>query len=131
MRAYCHTCMYTVTLVQKYILFAPGTSIGKCYKWPVHPTCPQCLAHFVSCALQGPTGLSQLTATLRVKSIFHKQGQRAWAGREYKQLPRRNQATWGAQQGSSENWGRGEGGGGVDQARCSHKSKGSKSELSL
>lgn len=46
---------------------------------------------------------AQLPATLRLKSIFHKQGQRAWAGQEYKQLPRRNRATWGSRQGSSEN----------------------------
>lgn len=31
-----HTNTYTVTLAQKYILFAPGTLIGKYYKWLVH-----------------------------------------------------------------------------------------------
>lgn len=86
------------------------------------PLAHNAFAHFVSCALQGPTGLSRLPATLRVKSTFHKQGQRAWVGREYKQLPRRNQATWGAQQGSSENCGWGWGG------PHSQRSKGSKSE---
>jgi hypothetical protein len=95
-----------------------GPRVGKFYKCPVHPTCPQCLAHFVSCALQGPTGLSRLPATLRVKSTFHKQGQRAWVGREYKQLPRRNQATWGAQEAA-----RTAGGCGVD-----HTHRGAKAQ---
>lgn len=96
-----HTNMYAVTLVQKYILFAPGApdwevlQVASPSHLPTMP-CTPCVLCFAR------PYRSHLPVTLRVKSIFHKQGQRAWAGREYKQLPRRNQATWGAQQGNIE-----------------------------
>lgn len=116
-----HTNMYAVTLVQKYILFAPGDPYWEVLQVasPSHlPTMP--CTPSVLCFARPYR--SQLPATLRVKSIFHKQGQRAWAGREYKQLPRgtRQLGEHSKETLRAARWGWG--------GPCSQRSRGSKSE---
>lgn len=99
---YWHTNTYTVPLAHTERLVCPWDPYWEVLQGasPSHlPTVP-CILCVLGFARPYR---SRLPATLRVKSIFHKQGQRAWAGQEYNQLSRRNPATWGNQQGSSEN----------------------------
>lgn len=79
------TCTQLPYWPQNLYWLCPWILIRKYWKWP-HPShLPTVLLDFVSVLGRQQHYRSQLPATLRVKSIFHKQGQRARAGREYKQ----------------------------------------------